>query len=143
MLFNLSNASARARDGIEAQAAYQVEGFILNTPGGDPTVARELARHGKPAVLVDRRLASMPSNFVSLDNADAVRQAFEHLSEHGWKELLYVTERIEGVSPRIKRAAAFVRIIAAHKKEMAGKQPYQRADLPLNQLAPDGTQCNW
>ncbi len=121
MLFNLGNASARERDGIEALASYQVEGFILNTLGGDPSVARELARHGKPAVLVDRRLASMQSDFVSLDNADAVRQAVEHLRDNGWKDLLYVTEPIEGVSPRIERAAAFQQMIADHRKALAGK----------------------
>lgn len=107
MLFNLGNAKQREREGIEALASYQVEGFVLNTLGADPAVAGALARHGKPAVLVDRKVTGLQADFVSLDNADAVRQAVMHLVENGWRELLYVTEPVVGVSPRIERAAAF------------------------------------
>ncbi|MEO7335473.1 MAG: substrate-binding domain-containing protein [Caldimonas sp.] len=112
MLFNLGNASEREREGIEALASYQVEGFILNTLGGDPTAANEVARHGKPAVLVDRRHAGMHADFVSLDNADAVRQGVTHLLENGYRELLYVTEPMAGVSSRVEREAAFRSCVA-------------------------------
>ena len=118
MLFNLGNARAREREGIEALASYQVEGFILNTMGGDPSVASALARHRKPAVLVDRKLAGMQADFVSLDNADAVRQAVTHLIDNGWRELLYVTEPVEGVSPRIEREAAFRDVLKGRQKEV-------------------------
>lgn len=107
MLFNLGNASDREREGIEALASYQVEGFILNTMGSDASAAGEVARHGKPAVLIDRKQPGMQADFVSLDNADAVRRAFEHLVGNGYRELLYVTERVAGVSSRIEREAAF------------------------------------
>ena len=107
MLFNLGNDGSREREAIEALASYQVEGFILNTLGADPTAAGEVARHGKPAVLVDRRHAEMRADFVSLDNADAVRQAVSHLLAQGWRELLYVTEPVAGVSSRVERDAAF------------------------------------
>lgn len=105
MLFNLGNASER--EAIEALAAYRVEGFILNTLGADPSAAGEVARHGKPVVLVDRKHPSMQADFVSIDNTDAMRQAARHLYENGWRELLYVTEPIRGVSSRIERKAAF------------------------------------
>lgn len=107
MLFNLGNTRQREREGIEALASYQVEGFILNTLGADPSVAGEVARHGKPAVLIDRKLVGMQADFVSLDNADAVHQAISHLLANGWRELLYVTEPMAGVSTRIERVAAF------------------------------------
>lgn len=107
MLFNLGNANEREREGIEALASYQVEGFILNASGTDPNAASELARHGKPAVLVDRKHAGMQADFVSLDNTDATRQAVGHLLGNGWRELLYISEPIAAVSPRIERAAAF------------------------------------
>jgi LacI family kdg operon repressor len=114
MLFNLGNASEREREGIEALASYQVEGFILNTLGGDAGAAGEVARHGKPAVLVDRKHPGMHADFVSLDNADAVRQAVDHLLESGWRELLYVTEPMAGVSSRVERAQAFRVVAASH-----------------------------
>jgi len=107
MLFNLGNESEREREAIEALAAYQVEGFILNTLGADPHAADEVARHGKPAVLVDRKHAGMQADFVSLDNADAVRQGVSHLLAAGWRELLYVSEPVAGVSSRAERVAAF------------------------------------
>lgn len=121
MLFNLGNESQREREGIEALASYQVEGFILNTLGADPTAAGEVARHGKPAVLVDRRHGEMKADFVSLDNADAVRQAASHLLGNGWRELLYVTEPSKGVSSRLEREAAFRAFIAEQGKVASGQ----------------------
>ena len=113
MLFNLGNASEREREGIEALASYQVEGFILNTMGADASAASEVARHGKPAVLVDRKHPGMAADFVSLDNADAARQAVGHLLAQGWRELLYVTEPVAGVSSRVERSGAFKAAVAA------------------------------
>lgn len=121
MLFNLANVGERERRGIEALASYQVEGFILNTLGSDASAASEVARHGKPAVLVDRKHAAMQSDFVSLDNPDAVRQAVSHLLEQGWRELLYVTEPIAGVSSRVERAAAFQALFANATRGTGGR----------------------
>ncbi len=115
MLFNLGNDSAREREGIEALASYQVEGFILNTLGTDPKAADEVARHGKPAVLVDRKHPEMQADFVSLDNAAAMRLAVDHLLERGYRELLYVTEATAGVSSRQEREAAFKAHITAYR----------------------------
>lgn len=121
MLFNLGNVRQREREGIEALASYQVEGFVLNTLGADPAMADELIRHGKPAVLVDRKVAGLKTDFVSLDNADAVQQAVVHLVESGWRELLYLTEPIAGVSPRVERAAAFRENTAHAGSEVAAQ----------------------
>ena len=107
MLFNLGNAADRERVAIETLASYQVEGFILNTPGVDPAAAQELARHGKPAVLVDRQHEAMRSDFLSLDNASAVNLAVEHLAANGYRELMYLTAPVAGVSSRLERQAAF------------------------------------
>jgi LacI family kdg operon repressor len=121
MLFNLGNASEREREAIEALASYQVEGFILNTLGGDASAAGEVARHGKPAVLIDRKQPDMNADFVSLDNTAAVRQAFDHLVANGYRELLYVTERIAGVSSRVEREAAFKGCLASPVEGLAGQ----------------------
>ncbi len=107
MLFNLGNDGKREREAIEALASYQVEGFILNTLGCDSEAAHEMARHGKPAVLVDRKHPQMQADFVSLDNAAAMHMAVEHLLANGYKELLYVSLPAAGVSTRLERIAAF------------------------------------
>jgi LacI family kdg operon repressor len=70
------------------------------------------ARQGRPVVLVDRRHANMPADFVSLDNAGAIRLAAAHLVAAGWNELLFVTEPVAGVSSRQEREAAFRAFLA-------------------------------
>ena len=107
MLFNLGNDGAREREAIEALTAYQVEGFILNTLGRDAGALANAARHGKPVVLVDRRHLDMQADFVSLDNAGAVRLGARHLQKAGYRELLFVSEPMKDVSSREERAAAF------------------------------------
>ena len=107
MLFNLGNDSRREVEGIEALAAYQVDGFILNTLGRDGGAAADAARHGRPVVLVDRRHQDMQADFVSLDNAGAVRTAAQHLVDAGYRELLFVSEPVKDVSSRLEREAAF------------------------------------
>jgi len=111
MLFNLGNDGAREREAIEALTAYQVEGFILNTLGRDACAGAAAARHGKPVVLVDRRHPGMQADFVSLDNAGAVRLGAAHLVEAGYCEMLFVSEPVQGVSARQERQQAFCAFI--------------------------------
>jgi len=114
MLFNLGNDSSREGAAIEALASYQVEGFILNTLGVDGGAVTETARHGKPVVLIDRRHEKMHADFVSLDNDAAMALACDHLHAAGYRELLFVSEPVAGVSSRRERAAAFERWVEAH-----------------------------
>ena len=79
------------------------------------------ALHGKPAVLVDRRHAGMHTDFVSLDNAAAMKAACGHLVDGGYRELLYITEPLKGVSSRRERTAAFGDCVAAHEPRVAGE----------------------
>ncbi|MDM0053726.1 LacI family DNA-binding transcriptional regulator [Variovorax sp. J22R115] len=120
MLFNLGNDVDREREAIDALAGYQVDGFILNTLGRGGLVDAD-ALHGKPAVLVDRMHAGMHSDFVSLDNAAAMKTACGHLVEGGYRELLYITEPLKGVSSRRERTAAFGACVAAHEPRVAGE----------------------
>ena len=113
MLFNLGNDSRRESEAIKTLTAYQVEGFILNTLGRDMGAAADAARHGKPVVLVDRRHHDMQADFVSLDNAGAVRLGAQHLVERGYHELLFVSEPVKDVSSREERKAAFRAFVEA------------------------------
>jgi LacI family kdg operon repressor len=115
MLFNLANDSRREGEAIKALTAYQVEGFILNTLGRDAGAA-------KPVVLVDRRHNDMQADFVSLDNAGAVRLGARHLVEAGYRELLFVSEPIKDVSSRMEREAAFRSFISESAAGAAGPQ---------------------
>ena len=106
MLFNLGNEGGREQEAIEALSSYQVDGFILNTLGGEARAIAQATRHGKPVVLVDRRHPGMQADFVSLDNAGAARLGVQHLADTGHQSLLYVTEPVRGVSSREERSAA-------------------------------------
>ena len=122
MLFNLGNDSRCEAKAIEALMAYQVEGLILNTLGQDAGTAANAVRHGKPVVLVDRRHANMQADFVSLDNAGAVRLGAGHLAQAGYRELLFVSEPIRDVSSRMEREAAFRHFVSGPAAEAAGLQ---------------------
>jgi LacI family kdg operon repressor len=129
MLFNLGNEGGREREAIEALSSYQVEGFILNTLGADAGAAVHAARHGKPVVLVDRRHAEMQADFVSLDNAGAVRAAAAHLVQAGYGELLFVSEPVAGVSSRVERDVAF-RAFIAEQAGVGGRSFESTEDAP-------------
>ncbi len=121
MLFNLGNDVDREREAIDALTGYQVDGFILNTLGRGAGLVDADALHGKPAVLVDRRHAGMHTDFVSLDNPASMKTACGHLVEGGFRELLYITEPLKGVSSRRERTAAFGACVAAHEPRVAGE----------------------
>ena len=83
---------------------------ILNTLGRGEGLVDAEALHGKPAVLVDRHHAGMHTDFVSLDNAAAMKAACGHLVDGGYRELLYITEPLKGVSSRRERTARLRRL---------------------------------
>ena len=133
MLFNLGNDGSRECEAIEALSSYQVEGFILNTLGRDAGAATDAARHGKPVVLVDRRHIDMQADFVSLDNAGAVRLGASHLVEAGYRELLFVSEPVNGVSARLERQQAFCAFIHEYRPG-AAYHTHESTELDPNGL---------
>lgn len=120
MLFNLGNDASREREAIATLSSYQVEGFLLHTFGRDAGAMTEAARHGKPAVMIDRKHNDMHTDFVSLDNAGAVEIGVNHLVGAGYRELLFVTEPVTDVSPRVEREAAFRACIVARSPDAGG-----------------------
>lgn len=120
MLFNLGDALDREREAIKALASYQVDGFILNTIAANPIASQEVAKYGKPAVLIDRRHDEMQADFVSLDNAGAMKLTLDHLVANGYQELAYLTRATQGVSPRLERSAAFQRLVGGYSPDVRG-----------------------
>jgi LacI family kdg operon repressor len=91
---------------LDALRSYNVEGLIVNTLGHHLEQLRELQRE-LPMVLVDRKVEQLPGDLVGLDNADAVRQAVEHLHTQGYRSLAMVSEPRDQTSSRIERLDAF------------------------------------
>lgn len=91
---------------LKALQSYNVEGLIVNTLGHQPGELLTLQRD-VPMVLVDRQLPDLKVDMVGLDNADAIEQALDHLQARGYRDILAVTEPLDGTSSRLERVEAF------------------------------------
>lgn len=94
---NTDRDDEQERHHLAALQSYNVEGLIVNTLGHHPGELRAL-HHELPMVLVDRQLAELDTDLVGLDNADAVEQALDHLQHRGFRDILLVTEPLDGTS---------------------------------------------
>ncbi|MDF3833068.1 LacI family DNA-binding transcriptional regulator [Cupriavidus basilensis] len=120
MLFNLANDEQLEREAIRALSAYRVEGFILHTLGHDAGALADAAQLGKPVVLVDRKVGDAEVDLIALDNRSAVQSAAGHLSEAGYRHLLFISEPLKAISSRNERASAFQGFIAEHADSLSG-----------------------
>ncbi|MDH0303232.1 MULTISPECIES: LacI family DNA-binding transcriptional regulator [unclassified Pseudomonas] len=102
------------RSHLQALQSYNVDGLIVNTLGHRADELASLARE-LPMVLVDRQLAGLPVDLVGLDNGDAVEQALDHLVLSGYRDILAVTEPLDGTSSRQERVDAFQASIARRR----------------------------
>ncbi|MGV8918430.1 MAG: LacI family DNA-binding transcriptional regulator [Pseudomonas sp.] len=96
---------------LAALRSYNVEGLIVNTLGHHVDELRQLHEE-LPMVLIDRKVEQLPSDLVGLNNADAVRQAIDHLEQQGYRDILLISEQQDGTSSRLERVAAFNLLIA-------------------------------
>nr|WP_221189783.1 LacI family DNA-binding transcriptional regulator [Azomonas macrocytogenes] len=98
---------------LAALQSYNVEGLIVNTLGHHAGELKDL-QNRLPLVLVDRQMEGFEADLVGLDNTQAVRQAIDHLQQRGYRDLLLVSEPLDGTSSRQERAQAFRTQIAAN-----------------------------
>jgi LacI family kdg operon repressor len=96
---------------LAALRSYNIEGLIVNTLGRHLDELR-LLNDELPMVLVDRKVEQLNSDLVGLDNADAVRQAIDHLDQRGYRDILLVSEQQDGTSSRLERVTAFKQLIS-------------------------------
>ncbi|MEX5341811.1 LacI family DNA-binding transcriptional regulator [Pseudomonas sp. I2] len=99
---------------LQALQSYNVDGLIVNTLGHHAGELSSLARE-LPMVLVDRQLAELQADLVGLDNADAVEQALDHLQQRGYRDILAISEPLDGTSSRQERVSAFQASIARRR----------------------------
>ncbi|MDB6142423.1 MAG: rbsR 3 [Pseudomonas sp.] len=95
---------------LAALRSYNIEGLIVNTLGRHLDELR-LLNDELPMVLVDRKVEQLDSDLVGLNNADAVRQALDHLDQRGYRDILLVSEQQDGTSSRLERVSAFKQLI--------------------------------
>ena len=116
---NTNRDDEQERHHLEALQSYNVEGLIVNTLGHHPGELLSLHRD-IPMVLVDRQLAELNVDLVGLDNADAVEQALDHLQERGYRDILAISEALDGTSSRLERVQAFG-VSIARRRGMRGQ----------------------
>ena len=110
---NTDRNDEQERQHLAALRSYNIEGLILNTLGHHPDALQELHQE-MPIVLIDRKVEQLHTDLVGLDNADAVRMALEHLEQQGYRDVLMVSEPVDGTSSRIERIDSFTRQLATH-----------------------------
>ena len=103
---NTNRDDDQERHHLVALQSYNVEGLIVNTLGHHPGELLNLQRD-LPMVLVDRQLPELNADLVGLHNADAVEQALDHLQARGYRDILAVSEPLDGTSSRLERVQAF------------------------------------
>ncbi|MFZ5936769.1 LacI family DNA-binding transcriptional regulator [Pseudomonas sp. HS6-2] len=108
---NTNRDDEQERHHLTALQSYNVEGLIVNTLGRHPGELLNLQRD-IPMVLVDRQLPELKVDLVGLDNADAIEQALDHLQAQGYRDILAVTEPLDGTSSRLERVQAFTASIS-------------------------------
>ncbi|MDH0649875.1 LacI family DNA-binding transcriptional regulator [Pseudomonas sp. GD03858] len=111
---NTDRDDDQERSHLQALQSYNVDGLIVNTLGHRADELANLARE-LPMVLVDRQLAGLAVDLVGLDNGDAVEQALDHLVLGGYRDILAVTEPLDGTSSRQERVDAFQASIARRR----------------------------
>ncbi|WP_299828491.1 LacI family DNA-binding transcriptional regulator [Pseudomonas sp.] len=108
---NTDRNDEQERVHLAALRSYNVEGLIVNTLGHHLDELRQLHEE-LPMVLVDRKVEQLQSDLVGLNNADAVRQAIDHLDERGYRDIVLISEQQDGTSSRLERVSAFKHLIA-------------------------------
>ncbi|WP_191488048.1 LacI family DNA-binding transcriptional regulator [Pseudomonas sp. FEN] len=103
---NTDRDDQQERQHLAALRSYNIEGLILNTLGHHLEELQQLHRE-MPMVLVDRKVEHLDSDLVGLDNGAAVRCAIEHLEQQGYRDLMLVSEPLDGTSSRLERVERF------------------------------------
>ena len=110
---NTDRNNEQERQHLAALRSYNIEGLILNTLGHDPDALQELHQE-MPIVLIDRKVEQLHTDLVGLDNPHAVRMALEHLEQQGYRDLLLVSEPVDGTSSRVERIHSFTSQLSTH-----------------------------
>jgi LacI family kdg operon repressor len=103
---NTDRDDEQERQHLALLRSYNIEGLIVNTLGHHRDELHELHRE-MPLVLVDRKVANLESDIVGLNNPQAIDMALTHLEERGYRDVLLVTEPLDGTSSRVERVSNF------------------------------------
>ena len=134
LLGNTARDSEKERDFLESLMAFGVRGVITTSSIVEQDHYRSFIERGLSIVSFDRKSsphASLPVDYVSIDNFEAGRAATEHLLAAGHRAIAYVTapaktlsriDRRDGYLAAMKRArlSAEIRVVELRVKTAFG-----------------------
>ncbi|WP_413735323.1 LacI family DNA-binding transcriptional regulator [Sodalis sp. RH21] len=106
---NSKESPLKESEFVEMMMAKRVDGFVINTTGGNDELIVNLAAE-IPVVLVGRKISKNGKtvNSVSIDNFQGVALAVDHLLEKRCNSLILLSPPTNRISPRIERVGAFL-----------------------------------
>ncbi|WEK34085.1 MAG: substrate-binding domain-containing protein [Candidatus Pseudobacter hemicellulosilyticus] len=99
------NNEEKARERIRMFLQRQVDGFLITPTAGMRTEVCKLVEQNKPLVLMDRYFPGLGVPHVLVNNYHGARLAMDHLLERGYKNIGFVTVRLDQVQMQQRRAA--------------------------------------
>lgn len=96
----------RERQLLQSLASQRVDGLVLQTNGQNNHTVQELAEE-MPVVLVDRQFSIPGLTSVVTNNKEASHDLTRRLFEEGYREVIYVSEALEGITTRTQRLAGY------------------------------------
>ena len=107
LLCNSESDLRLERDYVTDLVAHRVEGLLIAPVGDRSEVSlRRLVEGSFPIVLLDRTIADLSCDSVTLDNADGARRMVAHLVAVGHRSIAFVTDA-DDVSTGRQRLAGF------------------------------------
>ncbi|MDR6679800.1 LacI family DNA-binding transcriptional regulator [Pseudomonas oryzihabitans] len=113
LICNTDQDARQERQQLAALQSYSIEGLIVNTFGQHAADLRQLGSR-LPLVLLDRELPGIDADLVGLDNYQAIATGVAHLQQQGYRDLLLVSEPLNGTSSRVQRLTAFEALLVEH-----------------------------
>lgn len=113
LICNTDQDARQERQQLAALQSYSIEGLIVNTFDQHAADLRQLGSR-LPLVLLDRELPGVDADLVGLDNYQAIATGVEHLQQQGYRDLLLVSEPLDGTSSRVQRLTAFEALLIDH-----------------------------
>ncbi|OLU33097.1 transcriptional regulator [Pseudomonas sp. PA15(2017)] len=111
LICNTDQDPRQERQQLDALQSYSIEGLIVNTFGQHAADLRQLGRR-LPMVLLDRELPGVDADLVGLDNHQAIEMGVDHLLAQGYRDLLLISEPLDGTSSRQQRLDTFNTLLA-------------------------------
>lgn len=114
LVCNTNNEINQEQHYLELLSSYRVEGLVVNAVGMREEALSKLQQSLLPMVLIDRKIPDFSCDMVGLDNHRAATEATQHLLEHGFEAVMFLSEPLGLVNTRLERLHAFQKTMQEH-----------------------------